>query len=493
MGHRTSEEIQGNILAPFNKPHQMFLFLNFRNDQEGARRWLAAITGGDRIATTRAVAEHNDEFKAKRAEAGADQPRQTWMGVGLTSGGLVTLHPELAADLVVYEAFWRGPLVGGPDEDGNWTASAALVGGEEQSDPRGWVVGGPGQEPVDALVTIAADHREDLRERVEAERRQAEQAGLAVLELRLPDGGSAPGQRGAVLRGPHGGAEHFGFKDGISQPSVRGFTESTTFNHGRWENKDRPGSPIIAAGEFVLGYPGERGSYPRARRPEPPGWMRDGSFQVFLRLTQDVAGWFEQMERLGGALAEDVAAKAIGRRHDGTALAPGGGGRGANDFDFAEDPEGDHTPRFAHIRKVNPRDNRVFNDRTHRVLRRGIPFGPRFQRDKAGAGDQDAERGLLLNAFMASIEDQFEFVQRWAGSPRSVPAGAGGDAGEPAADGPDPLIGASSGPCVLRRQGEEPVQLDLRRFVRTTGAVYAFTPSLPALRRLAGGQPMREG
>jgi hypothetical protein len=199
------------------------------------------------------------------------------------------------------------------------------------------------------------------------------------------------------------------------------------------------------------------------------------------------------MERLGGALAEDVAAKAIGRRQDGTALAPGGGGRGANDFDFAKDPEGDHTPRFAHIRKVNPRDNRVFDDRTHRLLRRGIPFGPRFQPDQAGAGDQDAERGLLLNAFMASIDDQFEFVQRWAGSPRSVPAGAGGDADEPAADGPDPLIGAGSGPCVLRRQGEQPVQLDLRRFVRTTGAVYAFTPSLPALRRLADGQPMREG
>jgi hypothetical protein len=222
--------------------------------------------------------------------------------------------------------------------------------------------------------------------------------------------------------------------------------------------------------------------------------MRDGSFQVFLRLTQDVAGWFEQMERLGGALAEDVAAKAIGRRHDGTALAPGGGGQGGNDFDYADDPDGHHTPRFAHIRKVNPRNHAVFNDRTHRVLRRGIPFGPRFRPAQAGAGNEDAERGLLLNAFMASIDDQFEFVQRtWVGSSSSVPAGAGGDGAAPAADGPDPLIGASSDPCVLRRQGEEPVQLDLRRFVRTTGAVYAFAPSLPALRQLAGGQPMREG
>jgi len=493
MELRSSEQIQGNILAPFNKPYQQFLFVSFGNNRPGARRWLATLTGEGRIATTRAVADHNAAFKAQKAKDGDPQPRQIWMGIGLTSWGLVTLHPELAADLVAYEAFWRGPLAAGTDERGNWTASAALVGGEEHSDPRAWVIGGPNQAPIDALVTIAADDRGDLRERVDAERKQAEEAGLAVLHVQQRDGGSALGQRGAVLRGRHGGTEHFGFKDGISQPSVRGYT-SATFRHGRWESERHPGSPIIATGEFVLGYPGERGSYPGGRRPQPPGWMRDGSFQVFLRLTQDVQGWREQMDRLGSALSDDVAAKAIGRRRDGTPLAPGGGGQGRNDFDYADDPDGHHTPRFAHIRKVNPRDDARFDDRTRRVLRRGIPFGPRFDPDREGAGNHDAERGLLLNAFMASIEDQVEFVQRnWVASPRSAPASAGGEGAEPAADGPDPLIGAGAGPCVLRRQGEEPVELDLRRFVRTTGAVYAFAPSLAALRRLAGDGSMREG
>src|SRR6266496_3208613 len=41
---RLSETIQGNILAPFNKPHQMFLFLNFNNNQDGARQWVTALT-----------------------------------------------------------------------------------------------------------------------------------------------------------------------------------------------------------------------------------------------------------------------------------------------------------------------------------------------------------------------------------------------------------------------------------------------------------------
>jgi hypothetical protein len=66
-------------------------------------------------------------------------------------------------------------------------------------------------------------------------------------------------------------------------------------------------------------------------------------------------------------------------------------------------------------------------------------------------------------------------------------------AGKATADGPDPLIGASTHPCVLQREGEEPLRLDLRRFVRTTGAVYAFAPSIPMLRRLGRAEPLRDG
>jgi Dyp-type peroxidase family len=490
---RLSETIQGNILAPFNKPHQMFLFLNFNNHQEGARQWVTALAD-TRIATTKAVAEHNLERRALKARPGTQPPKQVWMGVSLTSSGLVTLHPELAADLVRYDAFWRGPLGEGRDEYGNLTASPAFLGDEVESDPRRWVIGGPNQAPVDALVTIAADAEADLRERVQAELRLVGELGLRVLEVRQPDGRRSHGQRGDTLGGPQSGTEHFGFKGGVSQPGVRGFT-SATIRHGRWESRDQPGTQIIATGEFVLGYPGERGSYARTRPLDPPSWMRDGSFQVVLRLTQDVVGWRDQMHRLGSALSEDVAAKAIGRRPDGTPLAPAGGGPGLNDFNFDDDPDGYHTPRFAHIRKANPRDDALFHDRTHRLLRRSIPFGPLFEAGQVEARDEDLERGLLFNAFMASIEDQFEFVQRnWASNAQSTPVtpGAGG-AENATADGPDPLIGVSTHPCVLQREGEEPLRLDLRRFVRTSGAVYAFAPSIPTLRRLGRAEPLREG
>jgi hypothetical protein len=44
---RSSRDIQGNILAPFNKPFQAFLFLNFRNDGASAREWLGSLVPAD--------------------------------------------------------------------------------------------------------------------------------------------------------------------------------------------------------------------------------------------------------------------------------------------------------------------------------------------------------------------------------------------------------------------------------------------------------------
>ena len=140
----------------------------------------------------------------------------------------------------------------------------------------------------------------------------------------------------------------------------------------------------------------------------------------------------------------DVEAKAIGRTREGSPLASKGQCGGLNDFTYDDDPEGLKTPHFAHIRKMNPRDNGLFRPH-HRLLRRGIPFGPPAPE---GAPDDKVERGLLFNAFMASIEDQFEFVQRrWASNPGSLPATPTD------ADGPDPVAGASDAPCFLRRGG----------------------------------------
>ena len=191
--------------------------------------------------------------------------------------------------------------------------------------------------------------------------------------------------------------------------------------------------------------------------------------------------------------ADQLAAKAVGRWRSGTplAVAPEVDNRSArdaaqdNDFDYDDDPLGHKAPRFAHIRKMYPRDER-FGDDKRRILRRGIPFGAPFDPAAGHGRGVDGPRGLLFNAYMMSIKDQFEFLQQaWANFSR-FPGVV--DGVQPVDDGPDPVIGESPDPCRLRRADREDRQLDFRRFVHTSGAVYAFAPSLSTLRALGAGQ-----
>jgi hypothetical protein len=172
---------------------------------------------------------------------------------------------------------------------------------------------------------------------------------------------------------------------------------------------------------------------------------------------------------------EALAAKLVGRWPGGAPLAMAPDAHASNDFDYDDDPHGFVTPRFAHVRKMYPRSSAFPERDWHRIIRRGVPFGPPYD-----AGGEGAERGLLFNAYMASIEDQFEFLQQgWANAP---------DFFEPG-DGPDPLIGVDPGPVTLRRSDGPPLRLTLERFVRTSGALYVFVPSMPALRLLAADEP----
>ena len=180
------DDIQGNILAPFNKPFQAFLFLNFRNAQKGAREWISALVEDENFASTSKVFAHASARK-KNAE------RRCWVSVGLTSSGLTTLHPELAVDLVAYDAFSRGVLAD-REYRGERRISPALVGDTRAGDPTTWAIGGPDDPSVDALVTIAADDYASLEKVAEGERLRAERCGLQVLKVRQREGDAARGQ-----------------------------------------------------------------------------------------------------------------------------------------------------------------------------------------------------------------------------------------------------------------------------------------------------------
>lgn len=483
---RGSTEIQGNVLAAFNKDHVVFLMVEFP-DSSRARSWLGQIA--PRVATTADVATFNRQFKAARDGNGGDDPRglkAVWIALSLTAPGITMLAPALESDLGRFEAFRGGPA-----------QRAEQLGDSGPSSPTRWVFGGPGQPPVHALVTVAAEEPVDLLAEVDKQRSLAARHGLSVVFE----------QRGDTLPGRRAGHEHFGFKDGISQPGIAGFTLQVR-RHDREEDARHPGSEILPAGEFVLGH--ERVAEPPAQEnplggpeftPEQvPEWMRDGSFHVFRRLAQDVPGWWSQVTRNSESLPEDdpvqadrLAAKLVGRWRSGTplALAPDRDNRSArdrrrdNDFDYDNDDLGHATPRFAHIRKMYPRSEK-FHDDKRRILRRGIPFGAPFDPAAGRGAGVDADRGLLFSAYMLSIRDQFEFLQQsWANFPQ-FPGVV--DRVEPLDDGPDPVIGTSAAGCRLRRQGTEDRLLDFQRFVHTSGAVYAFAPSLPTLYSLAEGR-----
>lgn len=498
---RTSTDIQGNILAGFRKDHQVFVFLGFPDNPTRAQGWLNDLLPS--ISATREVAAFNARFSAARHLNGGDDPenlQSNWVNVALTAGGLRRLgSPQVLADVNGTVAQEFPSFVAGAAEQAVNMGDVA-----PDSDPSRWLVGAPGQPAVDAILTVAADDRDDLLVQMEKLRALASKHGLVTIFE----------QRGNTLPGERAGHEHFGFKDGISQPGVRGFDKPGASNsnltvQGRSDEVEgSTGTKLVAASQFVLGTPDETGMVAK----NFPSWMNNGSFQVWRRLTQDVPGFWSQVTSqlqaqnpslppTDPATEDQLAAKLMGRWRSGTPVdaAPNADDRSSrdpqddNDFNFggrdaegnpvalstspSTDIQGMRCPVDAHIRKMNPRNG---GEASRRIMRRGIPFGLPFD-PAAGRGQGvDADRGLLFVAFMASIETQYEFLQSmWANQP--FPAG-----------GHDPIIGLPdvthpTHTHTLLRNGLPEISLTLQRFVQTTGAIYAFAPSLTTLKALATG------
>lgn len=488
-----AEDIQGDILAGFNKDYRMYLFLNFPKDANRARGWLGELV--PRIATTKEVAAFNERFSAARHARGGDDPenlKAIWINVSFTVAGLNTLltADEHKNELKPFAAFSAGSA--------ERAASIGDVG--PLSAPENWVFGGPHQDPIDALLIVAADDRDDLSVELEKQRALLTRYGLVTIFE----------QRGVTLPGLGRGHEHFGFKDGISQPGVKGFDFPDDMRPD--QVKGHLGSDLLAPGEFILGYdtqPIDPNIPPREepKPADPPPWMKNGSFQVIRRLQQDIPGFWAQITTKVHSLPsddplieEDLGAKLVGRWRSGTPLdlSPDKDDRFThdpkddNDFEYENDALGHRAPRFSHIRKMYPRENNSFGNEHRRLLRRGIPFGLPFD-PSAGTGyGEDAQRGLLFVAYMSSIADQFEFLQKnWANLPNFPFPRKGIDDNDPPKAGADPVIGTFPDPAStirLRRQGHDDVHLSFQRFVHTQGVSYAFAPSISTLAKLASDQ-----
>ena len=476
--------IQGNVLAGFNKDHQMLLLIGF-TDTASARAWLTELR--PRLSANNQVASFNQRFSALRRTAGTDPENHyaLWSNVSFTAAGIDVLAPGTTDAITAHGDVDDGVqawITGAADRDLTDAIGDTDPAALPASSPDHWLFGN-GNGAVHAIVCVAADRARDLEVELARHRELLARHGL-VIRFEQP---------GATLTGAAAGHEHFGFKDGISQPGVIGFDPVNPDNSE--EVAGKPGTDLIAAGTFVLGYPRDDGT-----AIPVPRWMFDGSFLVTRRLAQDVPGFWAGVQEQHATLdpedlpavptADALAAKLVGRWRSGTPtdLAPTADNRSAqdpdrdNDFDFSEDRPGLKTPVCAHIRKVYPRSGArplVDEDGTkiRRILRRGIPFGPPFQ-PTAGRGDGvDAERGLVFQCYQSSLQDGFVFLQKvWVDNGNFPDAEAGNDA----------VIGLKSD-ITLPITAERTKKLSFQQFVSTEGSVFSITPSLPVIEALAAG------
>ena len=478
------DQIQGN-LAGFNKPNQRFVFLAFP-DQASAQGFLRVTLR--EIDTAGDVAEFNRKFKRAR-DRGKELPTSKWFNLCLSFSGLQVLGaPELDS---FSDAFKQGMV-----------ARAPVIGDVDDSAPANWV--SPFGQTIHAVAILAADDPDGI-ERVQKNLNHHIHAHK-VTELGRVDG--------AVRPGDARGHEHFGFKDGISQPFVEGLS-----------TEQKPGQGALPAGEFILGYPHldaapppppPPGSYNPPPAPVPdtfPSWAKDGSFFVWRRLRQNVKGFNDFVAKAAGEAGLPPAlieAKLVGRYKSGAPLELTADE--APDFDpQAEDPaikdpsladddaknnnfvyepqdaDGHLVPRAAHIRKTYPRNatppGQEESDR-HRILRRGIPYGPEFKPDEnpypdAGNPPGDQDRGLIFGCYQASIERGFEFIQtQWANKEDFPQQG----------DGRDPIISQDVSEPTFSMPPDHTgdAHLFMQRWVITTGGEYFFSPSIAAIHQLAG-------
>jgi deferrochelatase/peroxidase EfeB len=292
--------------------------------------------------------------------------------------------------------------------------------------------------------------------------------------------------------------EHFGFRDGISNPVIEGFPPNKPNAH--------------APGEFLLGYPNDDKFNPwllinpstkpnpwlRPLNPAPQltEFFRDGSFAAFRQLAQDVQRFQDSVERwatqLGGGQDPEkwqdyVKAKLGGRWWNGAIVQPGRNDppprcdgyletKKLNDFDFSEDTRAHGCPFGAHIRRMNPRKDPVVPFPQRPLIRRGMPYGPTVKQEP------DAPRGLLGLFFCASLEDQFELLLSQWGNANPLGPDDRGNARDPLASNRQ-----HPGACFdIPIPGEALRQLDgFSGFVTTRGTLYAFFPSVDTVGRIA--------
>jgi deferrochelatase/peroxidase EfeB len=471
-------DIQGFILRGYRMPMVRHLLLSV-SAPAAARKLLGRLASGDESDAPQITTAEDWHvgFAPGPGDNPADSPRRKpdyCLNVGVTWPGLIALEIKDRVPAVSFKSF--GAFIAGAAK------RAMLVGDTGPSAPENWV-GSFGKGSDHVLLTLHAlspDAMKNYSDRLSALFAE----GGAFREIWRIDGLAwtemQDGKPTFCSKVP------FGYTDGISMTTVRGGPEHYPRDH------QQPCEPWL----FVL-----RDEAENYFVPEPRELGLNGSFAVFKMIVTDVVRFEKFLQSNKDKIdPELLAAKICGRWRNGVPLAlspetdsPAGGIslEQLNNYEYVNadgsgDPRGLRCPVGAHMRRINPRGQPVSgqgqpggSNNTHRLIRRGMPYGPNYDPKQPYDG---IERGLLGYFINSSIENQYEFVlghwvndSEFAGTVRLNPKSK------------DPMIGtqdpAESIFVIPQANGAPPIKVTgFSTFVTTKAAAYCFLPSITAIK-----------
>lgn len=485
--------LQGNILKSHGRDHSRHVFLRFTGDPSACRDWITAMTGR--------VTSFTGQYQQTRLYRSTGE-RSLFVNLLLSATGYDALGVDRAAQ-PNDPAFQAGMKDIATEYDTRPRGDHARRANPLNDDPDAWEDGF--RTRIDALVILASGRKADTdgaEEMLDAEVARLEEDARGVAEI-------AHIERGHAMRNDLGQViEHFGNPDGVSNPAFM-----------------RP--DLDRMRRLQGGFSAYDGSAPLSlvllRDPKGDDDTDYGSYFVYRKLQQNIAGYSRKCRELAGRMQEAamamraasgeveldppafdedyVNALCIGRFRDGTPISEQAGPGTTslpNGFNFDNDVRGLRCPFQSHMRKVNPRKDthREFGapqtvEFSRRIVRRGISYGS----EDLHPSEEWTDAGLLFLSCQRSIDYQFIFMQHaWSNNQIFVEQGTG----------LDPICGvANVGQTPIAQQwplrwgipsgsvagGHAPgapdsVEFAFNDVVRMRGGEYFHAPSIATLRRI---------
>ena len=267
------DDIQHILLTRTPAITGRYEFLSF-DTPDGGRAWLSEL-----LDKTQSAAD---------AVATMDESDR-WVTLAFTWNGLRALGVPEESLQTFPEEFRTG-----------MAARADILGDTGANAPEHWV-GGLAGDDLHAIAILFSRTDEQCRRSIEEHDKLLARTD-GVRSLSFLDLNATP-----PFNYAH---DHFGFRDRLSQPVMKGSGEEPT-----------PGSgDALEPGEFILGYPDENG--PVANLPEPEVLSRNGSYMAYRRLQEHVAAFRDYLLENAETPEEQelLAAKFMGRWRSGAPL-----------------------------------------------------------------------------------------------------------------------------------------------------------------------------